>query len=258
MNLTLIGNFLVFQCKRCRKFLYAPVTQKTRFCPYCQKVTPVPRDQVQLCNSASTAGELVRQYNGGHEIAEFVTAADKSREEIQRLLIEFPKVDAPKQHSNEIESTGTQKELLGLLAKFAISNPISFDDFQQKCLQNDLSWEWVKEQLSNLAQQGIIYFPEMWTIQYLPAKSSSAGKIVGLTDSIRQAPSRPIPAYPGKSQLRKQIQQILENASSPMALEEIHEKTSPDVSISELEEVIREFLQQGFIYEPRPNVFVLI
>ena len=112
--------------------------------------------------------------------------------------------------------------------------------------------------MSSLAQQGLIYFPEMWTIQYLPTKSSSAGKIVGLTDSGRQAPSRPIPAYPGKSQLRKQIQQILENASSPMALEEIHEKTSPDISLSELEEVIREFLQQGFIYEPQPNVFVSI
>jgi hypothetical protein len=233
------NKFLVFQCKRCQKFLYAPLPQKTRFCPYCQKVTPIPRDQVQLCNSAAGAGELVRQFNGGRAVAEFVTAADSSRDEIERLLKDLPNEDRIQSQPTGVESTGTQKELLGLLAKYAKSIPISMDDFREKCLQNDLSWEWVKEQLPLLAQQ-------------------SVGKAPGLTESTHENLRKPIPTHPGKSQLRRQIQQILENASSPLSLENIFEQVSLGASLIELETVLRELLQQGIIYEPRSNVFVKI
>jgi len=225
-------------CPKCKNFTNAPVGQKRRRCSYCGKIINIAKASRALFESPNAASTAVKEFNAARGGDVFEKAVERSRERVRALVPErrlraediSERIDAP-------VPSGKRKRLMRLLEREATDNPCALGRIESFCGAYQLDWNWVEDQLNNLANHGSLIFPRPWLIQLVKSKTEKTKTSSNRTD------------------VSDAILVLLKEKGKPMRVDEIiahfqRGGVSQDSVIASLERLMRE----GGIFEPKPGV----
>jgi len=236
-----LTSYLVFACPQCRNFTNAPAGQKHRRCSYCGRIIDITEASCAVFDSPDAASAAVREFNAKRD-NEFQLAVEKSKERLRALMPnETLTVEEVSSQTEEVPPPGKRKRLLELLEREAKDKPCSLDRIAELCGQHRLDWPWVEEQLSRLAENGLLVFPRPWTIQMVPSAGPTAEKVKGKTD------------------IRRDIVAAVRKAGGSCKVEDLVKTfTSQGVRESSVEDSLDRLMHSGLIFEPKPGVVALV
>jgi Fe2+ or Zn2+ uptake regulation protein len=216
-------SYLVFACSQCKHYTNAPAGQKHRRCSYCGTIIDITKASCAVFDNADSASAAVREFNA-KDSNEFQLAVERSKEKLRTLMPkETLTVEGISSEGGETAPPGKRKRLLDMLEKEAKEKP------------------WVEEQLSMLADNGLLVFPRPWTVQLLPSSESKAEKVTSKTD------------------IRREILTVVRKAGGNCAVKQLFELFAQQgVHQSSVENSLNRLMQSGELFEPKPGVVSLV
>ncbi|MHA2059489.1 MAG: DUF1922 domain-containing protein [Candidatus Ranarchaeia archaeon] len=240
--------YLVFRCPRCGHFLYSPFGQKTRHCPYCTKIVKIDPKAAHLAENDETARNLVKQYNAGENLKNFLKLRRRDGEQISPEFFNPAKVDIRKDENakqQKLQKIRDQQVLRRILTKFAVE-PRSLKELDIIFSENNLDIDWVHEELSRMVQAKQVALPRPWEIQYLlkpPTKPAHKGGIGSNQD---------IP----KAEIQRLLINFFQNSPHPVSIKDTRLNFSFFKNSNILDDILQKLLQQGIIYEPKSELYL--
>lgn len=236
-----LTSFLVFACPQCKNFTNAPAGQRHRRCSYCGEIIDITKASCAVFDDPDAASAAVREFNAKRD-NEFHLAVEKSKERLRVLMPnQTLTADEISSESEEAPPPGKRKRLLELLEREAKEKPCSLDRIAELCGQHRLDWPWVEEQLSKLAENGLLVFPRPWTVQLLPSTGGTTEKAKGKTD------------------IRRDILAAVRKAGGSCKVEElVRIFASQGLQESSVEDSLDRLMHSGAIFEPKPGVVSLV
>jgi hypothetical protein len=234
-------SFLVFACPQCRHFTNAPAGQRHRRCSYCGKIIDITKAVCAVFDSPDAASAAVREFNARGD-NEFQTAVERSKDRGRALMPSA--VIAVEDISSKSEApvhAGKTKMLMEMLEREARDKPCSLDHISELCREYRLEWFWVEEELSRLADSGLLVFPRPWTVQLI------------------QSSERKTEKTPKKTDVSHEILAVLREAGGTSAVKEILSRfEARGVNQTSVEDSLDKLMQSGTIFEPRPGVVSIV
>ena len=162
--------YLVFPCPKCRNFTNAPVGQKRRRCSFCGHIIDISKAACALFDTPEQASLAVKEFNAARGGDEFHKAVERSRERI-RSFVPSERVSSKDlvDRTRSEPSSGKRKRLMQLLEREASETDCTLGHLEELCEEYQLDWTWVEEQLTKLANQGVVIFPRPWTVRLVQA-----------------------------------------------------------------------------------------
>jgi len=232
--------YCVFRCPRCGHFLYAPLGQKSRHCPYCQKIIGIDPNSAHTATTDDEARTMVKKYNAGKELKKFLVARKTSKEMISALFV----TPNNAQDSKPLGKLRDKKFLLTLLRTYA-DRPLTLRDFERLAVENNLDLTWVREELVSMINKSLLTMPHPWEIQYM--MSGSAGESSGENNQKITFP---------RNEIRRLITNCLELSNEPLSVQKILACIGCKQEDSEaIREVLSWLVTQGFVYEPKAGYY---
>ena len=234
-------SYLVFACPQCKHYTNAPAGQKHRRCSYCGTIIDITKASCAVFDNPDAASAAVREFNA-KDSNEFQLAVERSKEKVRALMPnETLTVEGISSEGVETAPPGKRKRLLDMLEKEAKEKPCSLDRIAELCGKQRLDWPWVEEQLSMLADNGLLVFPRPWTVQLLPSSESKAEKVTSKTD------------------IRREILTVVRKAGGNCAVKQLFELFAQQgVHQSSVENSLNRLMQSGELFEPKPGVVSLV
>ncbi|MDF1538105.1 MAG: hypothetical protein P1Q69_04300 [Candidatus Thorarchaeota archaeon] len=237
-----MNKFFVFMCPKCRNFTNAPTTQKRRRCSYCGTIIDITKAACALVDDQHVAAKAVRAYNAARGGDEFEKAVEKSKERIRDLLPPT-KISAQEIASNDREDlpTGKRSRLLSLLEKHAKNEPLDLTKLEEMCGSNQLEWTWVEQQLTTMANGGVLIFPRPWTV-----------KLVRVPDKKEETKTAP-------RDVSKDIVVLFRREGKSLSIRDIIAHFGDGgIASSSVEASLEKLMRSGEIYEPEPGYLRLV
>ncbi len=234
--------FLVFACPKCRNFTNAPVGQKRRRCSYCGHIIDIRRAQCAFFDTPEAAQRAVKEFNAARGGDEFQRAVERSRERI-RSLVPRERISSETLVDTDqpTPQTGKRKTLLTLLETATAKGPCSLDEFADLCEKYRLDWVWVEEQLTKLANQGVVIFPRPWSIQLIQEqkiRTTKRGAVSDITGEIREY----LAHHGGNTRVTALVEYFGERGIDEVVVEK----------------ALNKMMRKGEIYEPKPGEIKLV
>ncbi|NHJ12579.1 MAG: hypothetical protein EAX95_02840 [Candidatus Thorarchaeota archaeon] len=157
-------------------------------------------------------------------------------------LIPLSKLDASDVKSDLRRDlpSGKANRLMRLLEREAIDEPCTLDRIEVLCEDYQLEWIWVEDQLTKLANRGIIVFPRPWSIQLVQEASAGSASVT-------------------KMDISKEIKVLLRKSGGEMHFDELVKNfTSKGISRESIEGSLDQLMNRGEIYQPRSGLISLI
>ncbi|MEM3586362.1 MAG: DUF1922 domain-containing protein [Candidatus Jordarchaeaceae archaeon] len=235
--------YAIFRCSKCGRYTFSPVGQKTRLCSNCGSIIKIDPMRSQIVNDLREASILVRKYNAEKDAKSFLQAVEASQKELEKLLPkESVKLEELIEEEETVSSSRIQRLTL-LLKENCVKEPISFDQIEELCPKYKLSFEWVKEKLTQLGKEGNIIFPTPWTVKYIGTMDSGYTAISKTT--------KPQIQLKGASEA---LIKILKESKEPLTEKEIiREMENAGYNLEETLETLKKLHRSGEIIEPKPG-----
>ncbi|MFX0106871.1 MAG: hypothetical protein ACFE7R_01165 [Candidatus Hodarchaeota archaeon] len=234
--------FLVFMCPNCRNFTNAPAGQKRRRCSYCGKIIDIGKASCAVVDGPEQAAAAVKGFNASQGGNEFDLAVERSNEKLRALLPDETIIPTDITSGEDLDlPSGKMQRLLALIEKEATESPVSLDRIADLCPSYQLAWSWVEEQITKLANSGVLIFPRPWTIKLVQlAREENDTSGVSLDIS-------------------KDIMDLLKQRGGKAKLEEIMQHFQElGIGQSSIESSLNRLMNQGLIFEPKPGFVTLI
>ena len=155
--------YSIFRCSNCGHFLYAPIQQKTRMCPYCNRVIKIDHFHSQITKDLEHTIERIKYYNAGENLEDFLEAKKNTPDQIQELMLKGRYKPHLAQKSMEsIKKKRSLSKLKQILSSHFSKIPRELVELEQICEKHNLDFNWVRDILTNLAKEGYITFPNPW------------------------------------------------------------------------------------------------
>ncbi|MFX1301139.1 MAG: hypothetical protein ACFFDE_09390 [Promethearchaeota archaeon] len=229
------SGFYIIRCPKCGRYTYAPTSQKTRLCVYCQRIFKINPLNAIFIEDAKTARTRVQLYQTGKHHQEFMAAVEKARAHIRPLIpqeqVELNQIQE-KKVSHQPTST-RRRELEQILYQHARKKTRDLQDLEQECQKAGIPWDWTVRQIEGLISSGHLISPKPWQIRLVGDKAKSNEMVAS-----RMSPTK----------LARKIADIIRNSSTPINHTQLLEQLENE-SISEVDsEEALELLQgQGYV-----------
>ncbi|MHA1916695.1 MAG: DUF1922 domain-containing protein [Candidatus Ranarchaeia archaeon] len=238
--------FLVFRCSKCGHFLYAPMKQKTRHCPYCAKVVKIDPNAAHIIKTDEEAREAVKQYNMGENLKAFLKGRKQDKEKITKVLNEELLEMKKKEEKNKKKRKEFKdKKLLKKILEKQALDPISLSLLESIAWDNYLSWDWVLSEIEDLVNKKQVIMKRPWEIQYLFSKEYNEPR-----NRTRDT------EHISKSEIRRIVISLLKEKKQKKSINELIKIMDLEqISKKDIEDVINLLLNQGLIFEPESGYF---
>ncbi|MFW9888363.1 MAG: hypothetical protein ACFFER_09285 [Candidatus Thorarchaeota archaeon] len=233
--------FLVFRCPKCRNFTNAPAGQKKRRCSYCGHIIDISKAACALFDSPEKASTAVKKFNASRGGDSFLKAVEVSKQRVRDFLPpEKLSVKDVLDKSEEELPTGKSKRLLELLEREASERACSLDRITELCLEYQLDWSWVEDQLNKLSNLGTLIFPRPWTVQLVGVKPKKETRLspVDVTKEI--------------------VDWILERGGEAEVIDVVEHFEELGISKESVESSLDRLMNQGLIYLPKMGLIGLV
>jgi hypothetical protein len=237
-----LKKFFVFMCPKCRNFTNAPVGQKRRRCSYCGTIINIEKASRAVFDDDKSASNAVKEFNASRGGDEFHEAVERSKDRIREL------VPAKKRTAEDIVSkdgedipTGKRARLVSLLEKHATEDPLNLTKLEELCGSYQLEWGWVEQQLSTMANGGVLIFPRPWTVKLV------------------KAPDKKEEAKAVTRDVSKDILILLQQEGGILSIDSIIEHFQANgISSASVESSMEKLMRSGEIYEPKSGHIKII
>ncbi|MFX1261200.1 MAG: hypothetical protein ACFFAZ_03865 [Promethearchaeota archaeon] len=233
--------FLVFRCPKCKNFTNAPAGQKKRRCSYCGHIIDISKAACALFDTPERASNAVKKFNASRGGDSFLKAVEVSKQRVREFLPpEKLSVKDVIDKSEEELPTGKSKRLLELLEREASERACSLDRIAELCLEYQLDWSWVEDQLNKLSNRGTLVFPRPWTVQLVgvPSKEKTKPSLVDVTKEI--------------------LDWIQERGGEAEMVDVVEHFEELGVSKESVESSLDRLMNQGVIYLPKTGLIGLV
>lgn len=227
--------FYIIRCPKCGRYTYAPTSQKTRLCVYCQRIFKINPLNTIFVEDAKTARTRVKLYQTGKHHQEFMAAVEKSRAHIKPLIsqdqVDLNQIQEKKVHHQPVSTR--RRELEQILYQHARTKTLDFQDLEQECQKAKIPWDWTVRQIEGLIRSGHLISPKPWQIRL----------VVDETKTDEPATSKMSP-----TKLARKIADIIRKSSKPINHAQLVEQLEHE-SISEVdsEEALTLLRRQGYL-----------
>ncbi len=227
--------FFVFMCPKCKNFTNAPVGQKRRRCSYCGTIIDIGKAARALFDHDKAASAAVKLYNASRGGDEFQKAVDRSRDRILKLVPRerITARDIASKDAIDIP-TGKRARLLALLDRHAKNEPLNLTDLEGLCIEYQLDWTWVENQLTTMANGGALIFPRPWTVKLVRPPNTKEETIKATQD------------------VSEEILVLLRREGDLLSINHIIDHfESLGITRDSVEASLEKLMRAGEIYEPR-------
>lgn len=235
--------FYIIRCPRCGRFTYAPTTQKTRLCVYCQRVFKINPLNAVFVDEAQTAQVRVKLYQTGKHHKEFMEAVEKSREKIKALLpsanVDIEQLQDSKHKTQPISTR--RRELERILYQNARKEALDLQMLEKECAKAGIPWDWAAQQIETLIRTGHLISPKPWQVRLVTDEfqpNDSTGKPVSTIN------------------LARTISEILSKAKTAISQEEIISQLEErGIASTGIDEALNRLRTQGYILKTSEGTF---
>lgn len=242
VGVSLLKQFLVFMCPKCRNFTNAPVSQKRRRCSYCGHIIDIRKAASAIFDTPDKTSTAVKEFNASRGGDEFQKAVERSKERVRELMPakKLKAEDLEAKRGEEVPA-GKRKRLMNLLEKNAKNTSCPLDRIEELCYDYQLDWIWVERQLTSLSNAGIVIFPRPWSVQLVSVKKEDESSSDSTRD-VSTAVLEMLQSRGGSARIQETIEYFEERGVSQASVE------------SSLERLMR----SGAIFEPKPGLISII
>ncbi len=229
------SGFYIIRCPKCGRYTYAPTSQKTRLCVYCQRIFKINPLNAIFVEDAKTARTSVKLYQTGKHHQEFLTAVEKSRAHIKSLIPQKQvKLNQIQEKKTPHQPGSTRhRELEQILYQHARTKTLDLQDLEQECQKAGIPWDWTTRQIEGLIRSGHLISPKPWQIRLVGDEFKTDEMVTS-----RMSPTK----------LARKIADIIRKSSQPINHAQLIEQLEKE-SISEVEgeEALTLLRSQGYV-----------
>jgi len=236
------SGFYIIRCPKCGRYTYAPTSQKTRLCVYCQRIFKINPLNAIFVEDAKTARTRVKLYQTGKHHQEFMAAVEKARAHIKPLIpqeqVDLNQIQE-KEAPHQPVST-RRRELEKILYQHARTKTLDLQNLEQECQKAGIPWDWTVRQIEGLIRSGHLISPKPWQICLVGDEAK--------TDEVATPRMSP-------TKLARKIADIIRKSSTLINHTQLIEQLENE-SISEVdsEEALTLLRSQGYVIKtPKGN-----